>query len=429
MAKVVKLPEKTPIPTNWRWVDLGKLTETLSGYPFDSQLFSTDANGRRPLIRIRDVVRGYTETFTSEECSDEYVIHKDDILIGMDGDFNVQKWAQGDALLNQRVCTIKSTSDLLSNDFLFYYLPQPLKYINQATPSVTVKHLSTKTIAKIPFPLPPRNEQERIVACIEELFEKLDAAEEKLRAVVEGSPARRAALLRRAFTGDLTASWRAANGRTMDTWEETQVKQVCKDIKVGIVIKPSQYYTNADKGIPAFRSANVREFRVDDKDWVYLDERGQKENQRSIVHAGDILIVRSGNPGTACVVTKEFDGYNAIDILIAVPDQEKIRSDFLCAYTNSPVGRKLVADNKRGMALAHFNVGGYSKLPISVPPLDEQKEIVRLLDELLAREDEARAAAEAALAKIPALRQAVLARAFRGQLGTNDPAEPSALSE
>ena len=207
----------------------------------------------------------------------------------------------------------------------------------------------------------------------------------------------------------------------------TTIKNLCDDIKVGIVIKPSQYYTTESEGTPAFQSANVREFHVDNLDWVYLNEIGQRDNKRSIVHTGDVLIVRSGNPGTACVVTEEYDGYNAIDILIAVPNSKKIDSNFLCAYTNSPACRQLIASNKRGMALAHFNVGSYSKLPIFLPLLEEQIEIVGIIVNLLYKEQQAKETAEAVLDQIEAMKKFILARAFRGELGTNNPAEESAV--
>ena len=142
MTKHIQMPPMYPIPQNWRWVELRQLTRIISGYPFDSKLFSDSNATGRPLIRIRDVVRGYTETYTTEDCPTQYIIHKNDILIGMDGDFNVGKWQTEDALLNQRVCLIQSVSDLLLNDYLFYFLPKPLKQINDVTPSVTVKHLS-----------------------------------------------------------------------------------------------------------------------------------------------------------------------------------------------------------------------------------------------------------------------------------------------
>ena len=104
MAKQIQLPKKYPIPNNWIWVELERLTFMRSGFPFDSGKFSTNPEGRIPLIRIRDVVRGETSTFTDELCPNEYIIHNGDVLIGMDGDFNVARWKSEAAVLNQRVC-------------------------------------------------------------------------------------------------------------------------------------------------------------------------------------------------------------------------------------------------------------------------------------------------------------------------------------
>lgn len=282
-------------------------------------------------------------------------------------------------------------------------------------------------IENYPFPLPPLSEQQRIVERIEELFAKLDEAKERLQEVADSFAVRKAAILHKAFTGELTKQWRRENGVSYESWEEKFVKDICNDIKVGIVIKPSQYYTDQKNGVAAFRSANVRESYIEDKDWVYINKNGQDTNKRSEVHTGDVLIVRSGNPGTACVVTEKYDGFNAIDILIAVPDSKKVTSEFLCAYTNSPACKTLISNNKRGMALAHFNVGGYSQLPISLPTLSEQHEIVRLIDDLLARERAAQQATEQALASIDLMKKSILARAFRGELGTNKASEASAL--
>lgn len=282
-------------------------------------------------------------------------------------------------------------------------------------------------IENYPFPLPPLSEQQRIVKRIEELFAKLDEAKERLQEVVDSFAVRKAAILHKAFTGELTQQWRRENGVSYESWEEKFIKDICNDIKVGIVIKPSQYYTDQKNGVAAFRSANVRESYIEDKDWVYINKNGQDTNKRSEVHTGDVLIVRSGNPGTACVVTEKYDGFNAIDILIAVPDSKKVTSEFLCAYTNSPACKTLISNNKRGMALAHFNVGGYSQLPISLPSLPEQHEIVRLIDDLLARERSAQQATEQALASIELMKKSILARALRGELGTNKASEASAL--
>ena len=313
----------------------------------------------------------------------------------------------------------------ISVKFVFYLysaLNKAKLISGSAQPQVTVQAFNN-----YPVPVPPLAEQQRIVDRTESLFAKLDDAKQKAQDALDSFETRKAAILHKAFTGELTAQWRKEHGIGMESWENNTVGQVCHDVKVGIVIKPSQYYTDEEKGTPAFRSANVRENRIDDFDWVYLNHAGMENNSRTIVHTGDVLVVRSGNPGTACVVSEKFDGYNAIDILIAVPDYSKISSEFLCAYTNSPFGKNLIFENKRGMALAHFNVKGYSGLPIRVPQLNEQAEIIRILDDLLAKEQQAKEAAEGVLDQIDLIKKAILARAFRGELGTNDPSEESAV--
>lgn len=129
------------------------------GYPFDSALFSEKEG--HPLIRIRDVVRGYTETYTTEKCSDEYLVNQGDILIGMDGMFNVAKWKGSPAFLNQRVCRL-IPGDKIDSEYLYYFMPKALKRIEEATPFVTVKHLKAKQLNDINFPMLPLMEQKKI---------------------------------------------------------------------------------------------------------------------------------------------------------------------------------------------------------------------------------------------------------------------------
>jgi type I restriction enzyme S subunit len=162
-------------------------------------------------------------------------------------------------------------------------------------------------------------------------------------------------------------------------WSLVEANEVCCSISVGVVIKPSQYYVSKEKGIRAFRSANVREGFINDSDWVYFSEEGHNANKKSQLKTGDVLIVRTGYPGTACVVTPEFDGANAIDIVIARPDINKILPEFLCAYTNSSVGKSQVLNLQGGMAQKHLNVGAYQVLKIKLPPKAEQQKIAKIL--------------------------------------------------
>ena len=192
------------------------------------------------------------------------------------------------------------------------------------------------------------------------------------------------------------------------------IKNVCNDITVGIVIKPAQYYTIEAEGIKAFRSANVREFHINNTDWVYLSKEGHSCNLRSEIHTGDVLVVRSGYPGTSCVVTDEYNGCNAIDILIAVPNTDVITPEYLCAFTNSPYGRKLVSEKKRGVAQAHLNVGGYSQMKIPVPDISIQHQVVEKIESDLSRCDSIEKTVDTALQQAEAMRQSILKQAFEG---------------
>ena len=401
------------LPEGWTWVRLGGIAEL--------------AKEKTDVFRSEDKYVGLehiekngagkiTYSNTSELKSTKNIFHAGEILYGKLRPYlNKHGIVNFDGICSTDILVFRPTN-MVDVDWLNWYFDNGffIQYAVANSKGINLPRVSAKDILQARFPLPPINEQKSIVRRIESLFQKLDEAEEKIEAARASFETRRAALLHQAFAGELTAEWRKNHGNI--SWEDCTVKNVCDDIKVGIVIKPTQYYTAPENGTPAFRSANVREFRVDFSEWVYINEIGKKENARTIVHEGDVLVVRSGNPGTACVVPKKCDGYGAIDILIAVPNTKKIMSEFLCAYTNSPYAKDFVAKNKRGIALPHFNVKGYGSTPIKLPPLDEQQEIVRRLDHLLACEGRAAEAVEVAEAQLRKLRASILARAFRGRL-------------
>ena len=135
----------------------------------------------------------------------------------MDGDFVASKWAGEKALLNQRVCKVTLTSDLFDEGFLYLCLQPYLNAINAETSSVTVKHLSSKTIEEIPLPLPPLMEQQCIVFKIEELFSELDKGVESLKTARAQLDFYRQAVLKHAFEGKLTDQWREENKGNLET--------------------------------------------------------------------------------------------------------------------------------------------------------------------------------------------------------------------
>lgn len=166
---------------NWEYKPFKQLANILYGCPFESDYFNSESKGM-PLIRIRDVKPGFTSTFFDGDYSDEYIIKKGEYLIGMDGEFNIAPWKSENALLNQRVCRVKSSNEeILSTDFIFYFLGQELKRIEEKTPFVTVKHLSAKVLNSISTPVPHKKIQEQIVAELDKINEVMEDCRELLR--------------------------------------------------------------------------------------------------------------------------------------------------------------------------------------------------------------------------------------------------------
>lgn len=162
----------------------------------------------------------------------------------------------------------------------------------------------------------------------------------------------------------------------MSTWNEYVAEDICELVSVGIVVKPAQYYTTEETGVKAFRSANVREGKINDSEWVYITQEGHLKNSKSILREGDVLIVRSGAPGTSCVVSKEYVGSNCIDLVFARPKKNIILPEYLAIYLNSEAAKKHIAINKGGLALQHFNVGEFKKMKIVVPDIMSQQKII-----------------------------------------------------
>ena len=191
----------------------------------------------------------------------------------------------------------------------------------------------------------------------------------------------------------------------LDRWPCCTVGDVA-DVCVGVVIKPTQYYT--DKGVPAFRSLNIGEMYVKDADWVYFTEEGHRKNQKSVIHKNDVLVVRSGAPGTACVAIEKYEGCNAVDIIIAHPDNSKVNSVFLAAYTNMPHGMTQIREKTGGAAQQHFNVSGYKSMRLIMPPMAFQEQFAAFV----AQVDKSKLSIQKSYEKLETLKKALLQKFF-----------------
>jgi type I restriction enzyme S subunit len=167
-------------------------------------------------------------------------------------------------------------------------------------------------------------------------------------------------------------------GEIPESWEVTQCDDLCDSITVGIVVTPAKYYVPT--GVACFRSFNIKPNRLQDNDLVFISPESNELHSKSKLRAGDVLVVRPGYPGTACVVPPQYDGANCIDLLIARPKAELIDGRFLAAYLNSPEGKSQVAQQQGGLAQQHYNVGALRRLRVPIPSPDEQIAIANVVE-------------------------------------------------
>ena len=208
-------------------------------------------------------------------------------------------------------------------------------------------------------------------------------------------------------------------------WVWCRLHEVCAENSVGIVIRPTQYYTTSDKGIPAFRNANIKPNKIDDTNWIYLSYYGIQENPRCIVHENNLLISRSGNAGTCCVATKKYDGYGAVDILLI--SLSSFCSSFFISYCiNSPFFQHKISQNNRGVALSHIGTNTVAKILLPLPPLAEQKRIVGQIENLLKCADEIDRESTTLEKSLVLAKQKVLDLAIRGKLVPQNPEDEPA---
>jgi len=154
----------------WPKKKLGELLSVQNGFAFKSEMFNDQSRGI-PIIRIRDLARGFSDTFYEGEHDRAFEVHNGNFLIGMDGEFRCYRWSGGKALLNQRVCRLQNFSPELNPSYVFYGINDHLEKIEGTTSFVTVKHLSSKQITEIEMPVPPMEEQDRIVRLLSEADE------------------------------------------------------------------------------------------------------------------------------------------------------------------------------------------------------------------------------------------------------------------
>lgn len=299
------------------------------------------------------------------------------------------------------------------------------KIRNRAVKSgTTVESVDLRDFLRLEIFLPDRAEQRWIA----EILDTADEAIQKTEVLIAKLKQMKAGLLHDFLTRGIDANGELrpkdcpkqtlSIGEVPADWDVEECESLCHSITVGIVIRPTQYYTTT--GVPVLRSTNVTVNGINGSDMVYMSEESNLKMAKSMLRTGDVVTVRTGYPGTSCVVSEKYDRSNCVDILISRPTSALLPA-FLAMWINSDFGKGQVLRQQTGLAQQHFNVGELKELLVAKPDPTEQRRIMERLHSAQNRIDEE----SKALGKLKLLKAGLMHDLLTGKKRVSQPAPAS----
>ncbi len=335
------------------------LCDVQYGYAFDSECFSED-NSFPQLVRIRDVKRGFSETYYSGEYPAEYVLSKGDLLIGMDGEFNIARWKVDGALLNQRVCKVVAKRET-NGEYIRFFLSKCLKKIEERTSFATVKHLSAKELNKIELDIPSIDEQDNIANILSKLEKVLDLRKQELSQLENLVKARFVELF-----GDTVINPMG--------WEEHKLEEYIDFLTSGSR-GWAKYFVNTENEL-FITIKNVKNNQITLEDVQYIKAPDNKEAERTKVKEGDLLISITADLGRTGVVGKEIAEVGAYinqHLSLVRLDQSRINPLYVSYFLETVGGKRQFESKNQNAVKAGLNFDAIKSLKILVPSRDKQE--------------------------------------------------------
>ena len=417
------------VPRNWSWVRLGSFSTNQYGYTAKA----IEDKSLPKMLRITDIQDSGVDWSSVPNCEinkadlEKYLLRPNDIVIARIGATTGKSF-----LLENPTNSVFASYlirlrpfDCFIPAYVYYFLQSDAywKQISELSSGLALPGVNSSKLQTMMFPSAPKAEQQRIVDRIEYLFAKLDETKEKAQSVLDSFETRKAAILHKAFTGELTVKWRAEHGIGMDTWKHHTFRELCTDIVRGGSPRPAGSPEFYDGPIPFMKVADITR---NNSPYVSSAEYSIKEaglKKTRMVSANTLLLTNSGATlGVPAICTFETTFNDGIAAFLGLPEDTLLFYYYFWTSKTSD----LRAINK-GAAQPNLNTTIIGDVEIDIPSDPEKYEIVRILESLFMKEEQAKEAAEAVLEKIDLLKKSILARAFRGELGTNNPTEESAL--
>ena len=367
------------------------------GFAFDDSKFSMTSG--IPLIRIRDIVRGYSNTYTNEKYSKEYIVNDGDLLIGMDGEFNIARWCGGQALLNQRVCRLFPL-ETIDKGYLFYFMPRALKQIEEKTPFATVKHLSAKQLNSIIIPLPPLSEQQHIATTLDKLTTLISLRKQQLAKLDQLVKARFVEMF-----GDPVQNPMG--------WSVVGITEVI-DGKVsnGFFAKRDEYCD--DGNVQVLGVANIVNRMYTNIDGLPKTNATTADKRKYGVKYGDMLFCRSSlvaeGIGKASIVPKNTPCNVLFEChVIKLPlNLQKCMPEFMQVLSTTEYFRQQIIAQSKTATMTTIGQDGILKSQIILPPIEQQCIFLRFVEQI----DKSKLVIQESLKKLEILKKSLMQHYF-----------------
>lgn len=420
------------VPENWVWVRLGAVCGFERGITFPSSAKQNERDDENiPCLRtanVQDELELNDLIYVNKKYyknNIDKLIRKNDIIMStansreLVGKTSFVYKVEYPMIFGGFVMALRANK--LLSKFLFYYLRLEFllgRFRGESTQTTNIANISSSVLGEYTFPLPPLSEQQRIVERIEELFAKLDEAKERLQEVADSFAVRKAAILHKAFTGELIGK---------QVTELVPLENLVDLIKIGPFgssLHESDYIEN---GIPLVNPKHIVQQRIVPQSKISISDEKAEELSSYKLKENDIVLGRRGEMGRCAPISNREENWICGTGSMIIRLKKEYDAKLYSLILGSQATVTYLENSAVGSTLKNLNEKIVRKIPVPQFSNEEQHEIVRLIDELLARERAAQQAAEQALASIDLMKKSILARAFRGELGTNKASEASAL--
>lgn len=402
------------IPENWVW------TYLLEGFAECKDKYRKPVNAKER--ESREGIVPYYGATGQVGWIDDYLTNEHLVLVGEDGApfFELLKdkayTIEGKAWINNHVHIVKSFYGVKGNEYLKHYL-NIFNYNGYVNGTTRLK-LTQSRLREIPLPLPPLLEQQRIVERIESLFSKLDEAKEKIQMSLDSFETRKSAILYQAFSGELTKKWREENGISLDDWEEIVLKDTLQNMTSKRPSGEYFYYIDID-------SIDNHKQKVREPKMLETSKAPSRASRETLENDTLFSMVRPYLKNIA-FIDRSLSGCIASTGFYVCRPNDKIYPKYLYLLLCSSDTINYTMKFMKGDNSPSIRKADLENMPVNLPSILEQKEIVHILDTIFDKEQDTQELIEL-IEKVDLMKKSILARAFIGELGTNLPEEESAI--